>query len=106
MKQTALSESNVLKIKSEKSKKLEETYISEVKCIKIKFALFFIIFFILLFFFWYYVGCFCAVYENTQSQLLDDTLISFFISLLYPLFIYLIPGCFRIPALKDIKQDS
>ena len=46
------------------------------------------------------------MYRNTQEQLLDDTLISFFISLLYPLIIYFIPGFFRIPALKDEKQDS
>ena len=106
VKITALTESNVLEIKSAKPKELDKIYKKETKSIKLKFISFFIIFFILLLFFGFYVGCFCAVYRNTQEQLLDDTLISFFISLLYPLIIYFIPGFFRIPALKDEKQDS
>ena len=73
------------------------------KIIKIKFILFFIISFIILGLYWYYVSCFCAVYKNTQIILLEDTLISFGLSLVYPLFIYLIPGVARIPALNDSK---
>ena len=51
--------------------------------------------------FWYYVGCFCAIYKNTQIHLLIDTLISFATSLSYPLGLYLVPGIFRIPSLRD-----
>ena len=106
VKITALTESNVLKIKSAKGKDLMKTYTSETKYIKCKFISFFIIVFILLLFFWYYLGCFCAVYKNTQSQLLSDTLISFAVQLLYPLFLYFIPGAFRISALQDQERDS
>ena len=69
--------------------------------IKIKIILFFIITYILLFFFWIYLGCFCAVYENTQIHLLLDVSSSFGISFITPFFKYLLPGIFRIPSLKD-----
>ena len=105
VKLSALTENNVLEIKNAKSKDLIEVYNSETKTIKRKFVIFFIIIFILLLFFWYYVGCFCAVYINTQSKLLIDTVMSFCISLLYPIVILLIPGIFRINALRDEKQE-
>ena len=68
--------------------------------IKIKIAMFFIVNFVVLFFLWVYLGCFCAVYKNTQIHLLMDVASSFGISFITPFFIYLIPGLFRIPALK------
>ena len=46
---------------------------------------------------------FGAIYRNTQIQLIDDTLISFGLSLIYPFLIYLLPGIFRIPSLKREK---
>ena len=44
---------------------------------------------------------FCAVFKNTQYHLIKDTLISFALSLFYPLVIYLFPGFFRIPSLSN-----
>ena len=72
----------------------------------IKIILFFIITYILLFFFWFYLGCFCAVYKNTQLHLIKDTLISLGTSMLYPFGIYLFPGCFRLAALNNKKHDK
>ena len=43
---------------------------------------------------------------NTQMILIKDTLISFTLSILYPFGLNLIPGFFRMPALKDIKQNK
>jgi len=106
VKMTALTEKNILKIKGAKMEELGKIYKSESNCIKIKFIIFFIFMFLLLFVFWYYVGCFCAVYKNTQIHLLSDTLISFVTSLLYPLCIYLLPGFFRIPALKKKEKEG
>ena len=103
---TALTEDNVIKIKNAVSYDIKKVYDKEAKSIKYKFIFFYIIIFLLLLFFWYYVGCFCAVYKNTQIQLLKDTIISFAVSLVYPLILYFIPGFFRIPALRDIKQKS
>ena len=71
--------------------------------LKIKFISYFILGFIFLLFFWYYLSVFSAIYKNTQIHLIKDTIISFCISLIYPLVIYLLPGIFRIPALSDDK---
>ena len=79
--------------------------IEVLKSLKINFALFFIITFILLLLFLYYITCFCGIYINTQTHLIKDTFISFGISLLYPFGIYLIPGIFRISALRAKKMD-
>ena len=76
------------------------------KCLKIKFILFFILNYFFLILFWYYISCFCAIYKNTQFYLIKDTLISFGLSLLYPVGLCFIPGIFRIPSLRAFKQDK
>ena len=73
---------------------------------KLKFCLFFIITFLLLSIFGFYIVCFCCIYQNTQIHLIKDSLLSFVISLIYPIFISLIPGIFRIPALNNKKSGS
>ena len=100
----SLSEKNILKLREEKENK-KERFGKILKCLKIKFILLFILEFLFLICFWYYLGCFCAVYRNTQSHLLKDTLTSFGTSLIYPFGICLLPGALRIPALleKDKK---
>jgi len=101
----SLTEKNIIRLK-------KDTFITEkkvkslIKCLKIKFFLFFIIEFSLLVLFWYYSSCFCAVYKNTQIHLIKDTLISFGLSLIYPLLIYLIPGAFRIISLRAKKANK
>ena len=74
--------------------------------IKIKMLLFFIISFILLVVFWFYLGCFCAVYKNTQLHLIKDTLISFGTSMIYPFLMNIFPGIFRIPSLRAKNHDK
>ena len=44
---------------------------------------------------------FCAIYRNTQSHLITDTLLGFSLSLVYPFVFYLLPGIFRVLALSD-----
>ena len=91
----ALLQKNILEIKNWKYEEtLEHKAESVLKCLKIKFGLFFISTHILCILFWYFVGCFCSVYRNTQIHLVKDTLISFGFSLLYPLTIYLLPSIF------------
>ena len=77
-----------------------------LKKIRIKFLLYFITSTILLLLFWYYISIFCVVYAHTQIHLINDTLISFVLSLAYPFFIYLFPGMFRIPSLNDSKKPN
>ena len=98
----ALSEGNILDFKMDKNKKHLKKREEKLQfLLKIKFIIYFIISSIFLLFFWYYLAMFCAVYKNTQSHLMTDTLLSFALSLLYPLGIYLIPGIFRKCALSD-----
>ena len=101
LKILALSQQNILQIKHEKNKsKLNARIVSIIKCLKIKFICFFVLSFIFLLFFWVYVACFCAIYKNTQILLIQVMLISYLISLVHPFIICLIPGLFRVPALK------
>jgi hypothetical protein len=77
-----------------------------LKKLKIKFGIFFIIIFILDSFFWYFISAFCSVYKNTQIILIENTLSSYGLSLLYPLGLNLIPGLLRIPSLKKFSKSS
>ena len=107
LKYLSLSEQNLLKIKKEKDIKKATNKSLEVKSnLKIKFIIFFGLSSFLMIFFWYFIGCFCAVYSNTQLVLIKDTLTSFGISMLYPFGLNLLPGIFRIYALKDRKKSK
>ena len=74
-----------------------------VKFINIKICIFFIFTGIMFFFYWYTITCFCAIYENTQKAFIKDSLFSFFLELLYPFVLYLLPSALRIIALKSFK---
>ena len=105
LKLLALSEGNIIDYKKNKNKNNLDQRTKELNNkLNIKFILYFIISFIFLLFFWYYLSMFCAIYRNTQYHLIKDTLISFGLSLIYPFFIYLLPGFFRIPALSNPKN--
>ena len=107
LKLLCLSQSNILEIKSEINQlRIEKKSKTIFNYLKIKFLIFFVISYLLLFFCFYYLSCFCAVYINTQLILIKDTLISFFVSMLYPIGLNLLPGIFRIPALRAPKKDN
>jgi len=91
-----LCEKDIVEFKKSNTKK--EKILSKIK---IKIIIFFIISYILLFFSWIYLGCFCAVYKNTQIHLLLDVLSSFCLSFITPFFMNLLPCIFRILSLKD-----
>ena len=98
----SLSENVIIDIKNNNNEQKNDNI---QKCLKIKIILFFILDILFLSFFWYYLSCFCSVYRNTQLYLIKSTLITFGLSLLYPVGLCLIPGIFRIPSLRAIKQD-
>ena len=107
LKRLSLSEKNILEIKQEKDNtKIVEKSKTIEKCINIKFIIFFILSFLFMLFFSYFISCFCAVYINTQKILIKDTLISFGLSMIYPFGLNLLPGFFRIPALRAKKKDN
>ena len=107
LKYLSLSEKAIIKLKKENNidlviqnaKKLE-------KVLMIKFFLFYIFSFIFMSLFWYFISSFCAVYRNTQIILIKDTFMSFALSMLYPLGLNLLPGFFRMPALRSSKRDK
>ena len=101
-----LYEENIISIKQCKYQKMNKIIKKEKKCINIKIISFFIITYLLLFSFWIYLGCFCAVYKNTQIHLLIDVSSSFAMSFISPILINVLPGIFRILSLKDKKKKS
>ena len=105
----SLSEKNILKIKNANEKNYDNLnlFTSKIKkCLIIKIILYFSLNFIFLILYWYYLGCFCAVYKNTQIHLIKDTLLSFVLSLLYPFGLSLLPGVLRIPSLNSEIKDK
>ena len=101
-----LTEKNIISLKNENNNqkiliKKEKEVLSSINK---KIIFFFLFSFFLLLFFCYYIACFCAVYKNTQLHLIKDFIISFCSSFIYPFFICLIPGIFRIIALKNKKE--
>ena len=105
IKELSLSEKNIIKIKQEKNfEKMNEMLPKVIKCLIVKFILFFFFSFLFLAFFWYYISCFGAIYKNTQIILLKDTLISFSISLLYPFIFYLLITIIRYNTLNKKEK--
>ena len=99
-----LYEIDIISFKNEKKRDsaAKEKVLHKIRC---KIFLFFISTYLFLFFFWFYLGCFCAVYKNTQIHLFIDVLSSFGLSFITPFFINLLPGIFRIPSLnKNVNR--
>ena len=104
----SLTQINVINIKNFSIERGTDEYINEfnkfIKRIKIKFTIFFVLNFFLLFVFWYYLSSFCAVYKNSQFYVIQNTLISFGISLLYPILFNLLTSIIRITSLNGNKS--
>ena len=106
IRKLALSQDNIVKLKQENEKmKIGKKSIRTIKVLKKKFISFFVIVFFILLFFWYYIICFCGIYINTQMHLIKDSAFSLLTGLLYPLAMCLIPGIFRISALRVDKPN-
>ena len=100
-----LTDKDVVEVKLQKNEALAQNMkIAKLKCIKIKFAIFFVLNFILLVLFWYYLTCFNAVYKNTQIYLVENTCISFGLSLFYPFIFNFIPMIIRMFSLHSTKK--
>ena len=97
-----LYEDNILEIKKISDEKIIQKKLYKIKC---KIIIFFILTYILLFFFWIYLGCFCAVYKNTQIHLFINVLLSFAFSFVTPFIKCLIPSVFRIISLNKNKNN-
>ena len=102
-----LTDKDILEVKLQNTKeKTIKMKKKKLKCMKIKFAIFFILNFILLGLFWYYLTCFNAIYENTQIYLIENTFISFGFSSVYPFVINIFPIIIRMNAIHSLKKDK
>ena len=107
LKFLVLTDKDVLEVKKQQTKLLANNMKKKkLKCMKIKFAIFFVLNFILLGLFWYYLTCFNAIYQNTQIYLIKNTFISFAFSLFYPFFINIFPTMLRNCSLHSEKKDQ
>ena len=107
LKLLCLSENKILSLKEIKHIKETQKRIKDAKTyLRIKFIFFFLVSFLLSFFYCYFMTCFCVVYKNTQIILLKDSFISYGLSMLYPFGLCLIPGIFRIFALRTQNKDK
>ena len=97
-----LTDKYILEIKLQKSIENAKNLLkANLKCLLIKYIIFFGLNLVLLILFWYYLTCWNAIYENTQIYLLKNTFISFGVSLVYPFIINIIPVILRIQALEN-----
>ena len=81
-----------------------EKVLSIVNCIKYKLIIFYIFTFILFLFYWYVISAFCAVYVNTQRIFITNSILSFFLGLIYPFGIYFIPTGLRFLSFISKEQ--
>ena len=97
----------LLEVKQQSNKK-QSIFVKDkkLKCMKIKFTIFFILNFIMLILFWYYLTCFNAIYRNTQVYLIENTCISFGISFFYPFIINILPMIIRISSINSLKKNK
>ena len=102
-----LIDKNILQVKHQKTYNLAVDMKNKIlKCINIKYAIFFILNFILLVLFWFYLTCLNDVYTNTQTYIIENTCISFCFSLFYPFIINIIPACLRNIALDKKSKNK
>ena len=102
-----MTDKDILQIKLQSTKNLAiNMKEKKLKCMKIKFAIFFILNFILLGFFWYYLTCFNVIYKNTQVYLIINTFISFGFSLFYPFVINIIPTIIRMNSIHSSNKNQ
>ena len=103
----ALSEDNIINLKQDEDlTKLNARIRIFKKTLMIKFKSFFVVNIILILLFWYYLGCFCAVYKNTQYHLLKDTLVSMGISYITPFGTNILIALIRIHSLKKYSRGN
>jgi hypothetical protein len=107
LKLLSLTENSILSIKKEKNlKNCYKMAKGAKRHIIMKTIIFIFISLILIFLFLYFLSCFCAVYVNTQTILIKDSILSFCLSMIYPFGICLLPGIFRITALRSKNHDK
>jgi len=101
-----LSDSNIIKLKKQKQLKHAQEEISKVRRkLIIKYIIFFIIGILFHLFFWIALSSFSTMYTNTQVFVLENALLAFAISLIYPFIFNFIPSILRISSLQGKEKN-
>ena len=100
-----LSENEIYKMKQNKENKNDAEQKAK-KWIKIKFIIFFVVTIVIMLFFCYFITCFCGIFTNTQVHWIIDSCITFGFCMVYPFILNLLPGAFRIPALRAKNKNE
>ena len=95
-----LSDSNIIQIKKQKLKIAQDSISSIRRKLVIKYILFYIIGILFHLFFWIALSSFSTMYTNTQVFVLENALIAFGISLIFPFIFNIIPCILRIFSLR------
>ena len=86
--------------KLETGDKIRQKSVWTIRCIKIRICVYYILSYVFLLVFGYYVGCFCAIYKNTQLDLIISMFTSWGLSQFYPFMICFATTITRMIALK------
>ena len=101
-----LSDSNIIEIKKHKHLKHAKKSISKIrKILIIKYIIFYIIGILFHLFFWLALSSFSTMYINTQVFVLENALLAFGISLIYPFIYNIIPCILRISSLRTKENN-
>ena len=101
-----LTDSNIIEIKKQKDFMLAEEAVSTTrKKIILKYIIFYIIGISFHLFFWYFLSSFSNVYKNTQVFVLENALLAYIISLIYPFIFNIIPCILRICSLSGKAKN-
>ena len=96
-------EKDILKIRKsgvQKNKKRNPAIYKSLTMVVIKCYIFFFISFIFLIFIWIYIFSFFTIFANTQMYVIQNTIISFGISMFSPFILYIIPTILRKISVK------
>ena len=101
-----LTDSNIIEIKKQKDFMLAEEAVSTTrKKIILKYIIFYIIGISFHLFFWYFLSSFSNVYKNTQVFVLENALLAYIISLIYPFIFNIIPCILRMCSLSGRAKN-
>ena len=103
----ALNDKDAIEIKRQMSKDFAiNMKKNRLRCIKIKFVIFFVINFLFLGFSFYFLTSFNAVYKSCQTLLCETTFISFTVTLCLPCVINIVPAMLRNCSLHSANNNN
>ena len=101
LKYLSLTHNSIRALRKIKDMKIaEKKSVCIIRCIKIRIVIYYILSFIFNIVFGFYILSFCAIFENTQTELIISMFYSWLISLIYPFIICFIASILRSIAFR------